>query len=228
MRKPAFRGVPQTLVVLLVLTQLQALAQEVAAVQASGAAPQANPAGAQAAPSPAVERSLEIRVLAGKDEANDLERLVMAPIVVQVVDQNQRPMEGAEVVFRFPASGPGATFTGGKSSQTVRTNGDGQAAALNWRANTQTGTFQVHVTATYANQLGETTFSMTNATHVAQEGTKAKKVSWWSHTWAKAAVIGGAAVAVGLGVYLGTRGGGSSGSSTITITPGGPTIGGPH
>ena len=26
----------------------------------------------------------------------------MAPLVVQVVDQNERAMEGAEVVFRFP------------------------------------------------------------------------------------------------------------------------------
>jgi len=75
-----------------------------------------------AAPLP-IERSLTVRVLAGKDEANDLERQIMAPMVVQVVDVNQRPVEGAEVVFRFPVSGPGATFAGGKTSQTVRTNG---------------------------------------------------------------------------------------------------------
>ncbi len=53
----------------------------------------------------------------------------MAPLVVQIVDQNERPMEGADVVFRFPLNGPSATFAGGKSSVAVRTNGTGQAAA---------------------------------------------------------------------------------------------------
>ena len=61
-------------------------------------------------------------MLAGSGEMNDLERRVMAPLVVQVLDQNDRPMEGAEVVFRFPLNGPGATFPGGKNSVIVRTN----------------------------------------------------------------------------------------------------------
>ncbi|HUA21971.1 MAG TPA: hypothetical protein VMU80_09525 [Bryobacteraceae bacterium] len=222
MRRLAHSGLPQVMAFLLVVTQLPVTAQAPAQASPQPAAPPVQ----AAAPLP-IERSLEIRVLAGQDEANDLQRLIMAPLVVQVVDQNQRPVEGAEVVFRFPVSGPGAFFTGGKTSQTVHTNGDGQAAATNWRANDQTGTFQVHVTATYANQQGEKTFSMSNSRHVVQEGTKAKRVSWWSHTWAKAAVIGGAAALVA-GIVLATRGGGKSSGSTITITPGGPTVGGPH
>ncbi len=209
--------------VLLVVSQFPAAGQ--APAQAG------QPAAAQPAAQPAaqlpIEQSLRIRVLAGSGEANDLERLVMAPIVVQVVDQNERPVEGAEVVFRFPADPPGAVFTGGKASETVRTNGDGQAAATNWMATNQTGTFEVHVTATYANQQGETTFSMSNSRHVVQEGTRAKKVTWWSHTWVKVAVIGGAAALVA-GIVLATRGGGASSGSTITIIPGGPTVGGPH
>lgn len=226
MRKPAHSGLPQALAVLLVVTQFPAAAQ--APAQANPPAAQASPAAAQRPSQLPIERSLQIRVLAGKDEANDLERFIMAPIVVQVVDQNERPVEGAEVVFRFPVGGPGAIFEGGKSSQAVHTNADGQAAATNWRANVQVGTFEVHVTATYANQQGETTFSMSNAQHVVQEGTKAKRATWWSHTWVKAAVIGGAAAIAG-GIWLATRGGGGSNSgSTITITPGGPTVGGPH
>jgi hypothetical protein len=109
----------------------------------------------------------------------------------------------------------------------VRTNADGQAAALNWEANNEQGTFQVHVTATYSNQLGEVMFSMTNANRVVQEGQKAKRASWWSHRWAKVAVIGGAAALVAV-VVLATRGSSKGGGSTVTITPGGPTVGGPH
>ena len=80
------------------------------------------------APLPMV-RSLKLTALAGDHAMNDLERSLMAALVIQVLDQNDRPVEGAEVVFRFPLNGPGAVFRGGNTSQTVRTNGQGQAAA---------------------------------------------------------------------------------------------------
>jgi len=207
-----------------------------AQAQAPSPAPEATPqAGAPAqplerlAPLPVVQ-GLRIVPLAGKSEMNDLERHVMAPLVVQVVDLNDRPVEGAEVVFRFPINGPGASFTGGKASQTARTNGQGQAAALNWMANNQVGSFDVHVTASYGNQVGDTTFQMSNVTRIVEDATKAKKTSnWWSSKWAKLAIIGGAA-AIAAGVVLATRGGGSSTPSgpSISISAGSPSIGGPH
>lgn len=230
------RWLPQALAVLLVVTQIQAAAQQAAASpQAPAASPQSSTPPAAPAPPAAqpgsqlpVEQSLKIRALAGNGEMNDLERRVMAPLVVQVVDQNERPIESAEVVFRFPISGPGATFVGGRSSTTVRTNGGGQAAATNWMANGQVGTFQVHINASYGNQVGETTVSMTNVTRVEETAKKTgKHESLWSHRWFKIAVIGGAAIAVGVGVYLATRSGSKSGS-TVTVNPGGsPTVGAP-
>ncbi len=157
---------------------------------------------------------------------NDLQRRVMSPLVVQVVDQEDRPMEGAVVVFRFPLDGPGATFADGKNVVSVRTNGGGQAVAANWMANGMVGTFQVHVNASYGNQVGEATLSMTNVTRIEASAKQAKKEkSLWSHTWFKVAVIGGA-VALGVGIYFATRGGGKSGS-TVTVTPGQPTVGTP-
>lgn len=230
------RWLPQFLAVILVVTQLQAQ-QAAVPPQAPAAAqqpipptaPPANGAPTTAAPGqplPAsqlpVEQSLKILVLAGNGEMNDLQRHVMAPLVVQVEDQNERALDGALVVFRFPISGPSATFTGGKSSATVRTNAVGQAAALNWMANGQTGEFTVNITATYGNQIGQTTAKMTNVTRIEETKTSSHR-SLWSHTWFKVAVIGGVAAAVGLGVYFGTRGGGHSGN-TVTIAPGG-TVG---
>src|SRR3984885_14288397 len=233
------RWLPQALAVLLVVTQIQA-AQQAAVPPQAPAAPQQAPstppapqAPASTSPAPVqplgplpVEQSLKIRVLAGSGEMNDLERKVMAPLVVQVVDQNERAMESAEVVFRFPISGPSATFLGGKSSVTVRTNGVGQAAAVNWMANGEVGTFQVHVNASYGNQVGETTVSMTNVERIADtgRGQVSRHESLWSHRWFKVAVIGGAAVAIGLGVYFGTRGGGKSSGSTVGISTGPPTV----
>lgn len=235
------RWLPQAVAVLLAVTQIQAAEQAAVPPQAATAAPQANPLPAQPSPAPVVpsqlpvEQSLTILTLAGNGEMNDLERRVMAPLVVQVLDRNERAVDGATVVFRFPLNGPSATFPDGKTTVTVRTNSGGQAAAVNWMANGQVGTFQIHVNATYGNQVGETVVSMSNVTRVEQSGknvsslattTGAKHESLWSHTWFKIAVIGGVAAAVGLGVYFGTRGGGAKSSTpTVTISPGGsPTI----
>jgi hypothetical protein len=180
------------------------------------------------APSPlATVQNLKVLPLSGNQVTNDLEKHVMATLVVQVLDENSRPVEGAQVVFRFPIQGPSAQFSNGQSSQTARTNADGQAAATGWTANSQVGTFQVHVNASLGNQLGEVTISMTNATRIVG-GPDEKHKSWWSSKWAKIGVIAGAAGVV-TAVVLATRGG-SSGSSgtTVTASPGSPTIGGPH
>ena len=223
------RWLPQVLAAFLVVTQIQAAEQAAAPPQVPAAAPQTTPATPQAPVAPAavvplpVQQSLKILVLAGDGEMNDLERRVMAPLVVQVLDQDDRPMEGAEVIFRFPLDGPSATFPGGKNSLTVRTNGNGQAPALNWMANGQVGTFQVHVNASYGNQVGEVTFPMNNVTHITEQDRKAKHESLWSHRWFKIAVIGGAALIV-VAVVLAKRG---SKGSTVTINPGPPTVGAP-
>jgi hypothetical protein len=231
----ANRCLPVALAGLMAITQTQAAEQ--AAVPAQAAPAQAAPAQPGAPPPVApgqplaqlpIEQSLNVRVLAGSNEQNDLERRLMAPLVVQVTDRDARPVVTAEVVFRFPVSGPGALFGDGKTSETVRTNSDGQAAALNWMANGQVGKFQVHVTATYGNQVGEAALTMINVARVVEEKPKSQAASWWSHRWVKIAVIGGAAAAIGIGVFLATRGGSKSSSGGVTVAPGSPTVGAPQ
>jgi hypothetical protein len=175
-----------------------------------------------AEPLPAIE-SLKVLSLSGKNVLNDLERRVMAPLVVQVLDQNSRPVEGAQVVFRFPLKEPTAEFSNHQSAQTVQTNADGQAAAVGWMAR-GVGTFPVRITVSRANELGEATISMTNVTRIVDEG-KVKHQRWWSHKWVDVAIIAGAAGVV-VAVVLLTRGG--HGTSTVTASPGSPTIGGPQ
>ena len=229
---------PQVLAGILIVTPVYADEQAPAAPQNPPAAsqpapvPPQTPANAPAkpmAPLPVI-KNLKLLVLAGNGEMNDLERRVMASLVVQVLDQNDRPVEGAEVVFRFPLNGPGAAFTGGKTSQTVRTTGTGEAAAVNWMANGEVGAFEVHVTATYGNEVGETTVKMSNVTRIVEGARKgAKQAHWYSPTWVKIAIIGGAAGAVA-GIILATRGGShssTSGTVPITVTPGPPTVGHP-
>ena len=222
MKSPVKRGSPlqlwlcQAIVVLL-------------AFPSSGGAQQA-PATTQVkpmAPLPTVQ-NLKVIALAGSGEMNDLERKVMAPLVVEVLDQNDRPIEGADVVFRFPLKGPGAAFAGQKTTQTVRSNGQGEAAATGWMANDEVGTFQVHVTASYGNQIGETTISMTNVTRIVGEGKPNRRHrSWYSSKWFKIGVIA-AGAGLAAGIVLATRGGGTSSNPSITISPGSPSVGGPH
>ncbi len=150
----------------------------------------------------------------------------MSPLVVQILDQNSRPVDGAQVVFRFPLRGPSAVFPNQQTSQTARTNADGQAAAVGWVANKEVGSFQVQVSASRGNELGSATISMTNATRVVAEA-QTKHKSKWSSKWVKIGIIAGAA-GIAAGVVLATRGGGGSGNTTVTVSPGSPTIGGPH
>jgi hypothetical protein len=175
------------------------------------------------APLPTIQ-NLKVLVLAGQGDQNDLERRVMAPLVVQVLDPNDQPVEGADVVFRFPLAGATATFENQQSARTVKTDSNGQARATNWVANAQVGNFQVHVTATFRNQMGQATVLMSNVTRIV-EG-KNKSHHWWSSKTAKILIVAVAAGAIA-GIVLATRGGGKS-TTTVTISPGAPTLGGPQ
>src|ERR1700688_1495384 len=82
-----------------------------------GTPQQSNQPSAQPAPTVPMAplpmtRSLKVTALGGNKGMNDLERGIMSPLVGQVLDQNDRPVDTAEVVFRFPLNGPGATFRG--------------------------------------------------------------------------------------------------------------------
>jgi hypothetical protein len=191
---------------------------------------QGQPAAQGQAPAPAgTVQSLRVVPLAGNGETNDLETKVMAPLVVDVLDQNGRPVEGADVIFRFPVSGPSAAFPDKSTFQTVRSNADGQAALVGWMANNQTGSFRVQVTATRGNERGTLVITMTNVTRATVRETAHK--SWWSSKWAKIGVIGGGAVAAGLIIWATHNGGGSgtaASGTTVSASPGSPTIGGPH
>lgn len=170
-------------------------------------------------------RTLKVIALAGNGEMNDLEKKVMAPLVVDVLDQNDRPVEGADVTFRFPPSGPSATFADQKSAATFRTNADGEAAAIGWMANSQTGTFKIQVTAIRGLEDGTAVISMTNAAHVTEAAARVQNKKWWSRKSTKIIIIAVVAAAAATAIVLATRG---SGTKTVTAIPGSPTIGAPQ
>ena len=185
-------------------------------------AQQPNPAPANAAP--AAEGGLKLLVLEGQDGVNDIREPMPMNLVVEVVDENDRPVEGATVDFQMPLMGPSGGFENGVRNKTATTNVEGQAA-VSYTPNMELGRFTIQVKAMQGGRTGMTTIMQQNS----PTGETGQKRSWFSRH--KKIVIAAAVVAVGVGLGVGlTRGGSKSGSggSGITITPGVPTVGAPQ
>lgn len=172
--------------------------------------------------------TLKILVLEGDGAVNNTEKHKGTPPIVEVRDENDRPIEGAAVVFRLPVAGPGGHFAKQELSTTVRTNIQGQAAASGFLPNSEIGRFKIHATVTSGNKTGEVEITQTNSadTFAMEAPPPPKKAGWW-----KWAAIGAAVVAAG-GIGLAASGGSSAPTTgpgaapTVTITPGPVTVGG--
>lgn len=174
-------------------------------------------------PNPIIE-NLTVYVLQGQGAQNDATRGVAALTVVEVRDENSRPVENAEVVFRIPASGPGGVFPAQKQSFLVRTNPQGQAEMKGLIVNSQTGAFEIQVTATAGSSMGKTVIRQVNGPSLISVVEPPKKKNFFvRYKWP---IIIGAAAGTGLGIWLGTRGGSST--PPTTINPGPIVIGGPQ
>ena len=126
------------------------------------------------APPAAAKETLHVFVLEGGQAVNSVQARLAAAPVVEVRDENDRPVEGAEVTFWLPKSGPGGFFEGQTVAQTVRTNYQGQATVRGYVPNEQTGTFAIQVTARHGDRTGTATVVQTNSSRVFQAGAAAK------------------------------------------------------
>jgi hypothetical protein len=181
---------------------------------------------------------IDIEVVAGEGASSSAGQRVAVVPAVRVVDQNNRPVRGAVVVFNLPVSGTSGEFSNGAKNLSVLTDQNGIATATGLRANGVPGRLQILVTASYR---GANTRGFVNQT-VQGSGGSATQVAGGgggggghiSGKWiAIIAVIGGAAAG---GAIAATHGGGGSSSSSSTpsgstpigITPGTGTISPPH
>lgn len=167
--------------------------------------------------------AIRIIPLIGDNAINSIPLRTSVEPVIEVRDQNDRPIEGAEVTFELPQAGPGASFGGQSNTFTTRTNSQGQAAAVGMRANTQAGQFRIKVTATHAGVTGQQFLTQTNSLkEVIDDEPKQGR----SKRWLWIAAIGGGAAAA---VILATTGGSSSTESgVVSVNPGAVTVGGPR
>jgi len=66
-------------------------------------------------------------VVQGEGAENNLRTRNATQPVVEVRDDGDKPVPGAEVVFQLPPAGPGGVFNGWMRTQTARTGPEGRA-----------------------------------------------------------------------------------------------------
>jgi len=168
---------------------------------------------------------LRIVILEGEGAINNIRQRTAREPIVQVEDENRKPVAGAMVLFTLPDSGPGAVFADGSKTLIAYTDEKGQAKAKGIKPNSTVGVYQIVVNATAQGLKASTVISQSNVltAAVAAGGISAKLI-------AILAIAGGAAAA---GAIAATSGGGSSPATpapvpTATVTAGTPTVGGPN
>jgi len=165
---------------------------------------------------------LKVTVVQGGGAINDIKRGTGHPPAVEVRDENNQLVSGADVVFTLPAIGAGGSFANGQRTQTVTTNEQGIAQAGDIRPNVVEGRFNIQVTARYRGKEGSVGVVQSNtAAGSATESKVSKK------KWIILAIVGGA----GAGAALALKGGSSSspgGAGATTLSTGTITVGAPR
>jgi hypothetical protein len=179
------------------------------------------PSWAQQAPT-----GLSITIVEGEGAINNIRQRVNREPIVQVEDENHKPIAGAVVVFLLPNQGASGTFPDGSRMLMTVTNNQGRAAARGIRPNNQSGQMQIRVSASFQGLTASSIITQSNLAGAASSSASAG-LSTLTKVMIVLGIAGGAAAA---GAIIATRGG-NSGSSTpppIVIAPNGtPTVGGP-
>jgi hypothetical protein len=167
--------------------------------------------------------TLKILVLEGQGAINNIKQRTSRDPVVQVVDENDRPVAGVAITFALPSRGASGAFANGARSMTILTDSQGMATATGFTPNTVSGDVAIQVSASHEGQTASTMIAQSNV--AAGAGMSAATIG----------VIGAIAAGVAVGAAL-ALGGGSDPpptatppvvppSGTATVRPGGVTIG---
>ena len=162
---------------------------------------------------------LSIVIVEGDGAINNIRQRVNREPIVQVQDENRKPVAGAVVLFFLPEQGPSGTFANGSKMLMVITDNQGQARASGIRPNDQSGPLQMRVTASFQGLTASAVITQTNVAGAV--AASAGGLSTTAKIWLIVGIAGGAAAA---GIVVATH---NSAPAPIVLTPGTPSVGGP-
>lgn len=186
--------------------------------------PQA-PALAASPPAQAEQAKLKIVILEGEGAVNNVRQRTAREVIVEVQDENNRPVGGAVVMFTLPDRGPTGAFANGQRISTVTTGADGRAQTMLTELNKAKGDMAIRVNASHQGA---------RATAIVTQTSVATGVSAAATAGIILGIVAGAGAAAAVAL---TGGGGSTPSPTptptptprptVTISAGQPTVGAP-
>jgi hypothetical protein len=168
---------------------------------------------------------LKLKPISGEGAHNNIRKQSATPPAVEVRDENDKPVQGAQVTFQLPPMGASGAFFGWLRSYSHTTDAEGRAEAASFTPNEEEGSLNILVTAKLGSRSGTVVVHQTNTRdgRAAAGSGSSHKTFWIVVGVAVAAAIGGGIAA--------TRGGGAASGPTTTsvsITPGPVTVGGPR
>jgi hypothetical protein len=195
------------------------MAATTAAVCATGGAQTPSNAAVGGADQP---KTLFITILEGEGALNDIRTRMAREPIVEVDDENHKPVAGALVLFSLDNGGgsPYATFAG-SPTYSVETDAAGRATAKGFQITQRKGRYSIRVHATKGQAQADAVIAEANIATLASEGSS-RPVAVVSHKkleWVLGSVAVGGVIA---GIVIATHQ-----SSPTTISPGAGTVGAP-
>jgi hypothetical protein len=198
-----------------------------ASAQAQETTPPASQAPGSVTAATGQPKGLFINIIEGEGALNDIRTRTAREPIVEVDDENHKPVAGALVLFAIDnggSSSPFATFSGA-NTVSVTTDAAGRAAGRGLQITQLKGQYKINVRATKGELQADSVILQTNIEAALSSGgasspaavAAAHHVHWG---W----IIGGVAVVGGvIGGVIATHGS----SSPTTVTPGTGTVGAP-
>jgi hypothetical protein len=170
--------------------------------------------------------SLQIVILDGEGALNNIQERTAREPIVQVQDENHKPVAGAAVLFAIhsASSSAGGAFAGGASSLSVVTDANGVAKAVGMLPNKIQGPWQMQVTANYNNLSTTVTIHQSNVNKPTQNQANKPQKPQFKWPVSKAATIAGGVV---IGVVVSIVAVELNNSNSTKITTGTGTVGAP-
>ena len=167
---------------------------------------------------------LNVTVVEGEAGINNIRQHTGSDVAVRVVDDSQKPVSGAAVVFTLPSQGASGKFRDGSGILTVTTDADGKAAARGLRPNEVAGKMEIRITASSQGRTGNAVATQFNMDVRKRDGGGNGKLI------VILLVVGAAAVG---GTVAALHSSGSStpaaaAPATITLSPGAGTVAPPQ